>query len=110
MSYFRNLAFCCAILGTVVAVNVWAAPTDAAKHNAGYSILASENNAAKVNINTADLSTLHTVKGIGPKKGQAIIDYRTQNGPYKSVDDLLKVKCRGINKKWLDKIRDRIVI
>ena len=110
MLQLRNLVLGCVIFGVAFAANAWAAPADVGKHNAGYSILAAENNTAKVNINTADIPTLHTVKGVGPKKAQAIIDYRTQNGSYKSVDDLLKVKCRGINKKWLDKIRDRLAV
>lgn len=48
-----------------------------------------------VNINIADVKTLMTIKGVGQKRAQAIIDYRTQNGPFKSVDDLEKVKGVG---------------
>ena|SRR3989338_7843139 len=48
-----------------------------------------------VNINIADVKTLMTIKGVGQKRAQAIIDYRTQNGPFKSVDDLAKVKGVG---------------
>lgn len=58
----------------------------------------------KVNINTATIEDLQKVKNIGKKKAKAIVDYRTANGEFKSLDDLLKVKCRGINKKWLDKV------
>jgi len=57
-----------------------------------------------VNINSADAATLQKVKGIGKKKSQAIVDYRSANGNFASVDDLLKIKARGINKKWLDKV------
>lgn len=63
--------------------------------------------AATVNINSADVEELQkSLKGIGKVKAQAIIDYRTANGPFTSVDQLLEVK--GIGKGTLDKNRDRI--
>lgn len=58
---------------------------------------------AAVNINTATQAELATLKTIGPAKAKAIVDYRTANGPFKSVDDLANVK--GIKGKTLDKIR-----
>ena len=61
-----------------------------------------------VNINTADVKTLDTVKGIGPKKAQAIVDYRTKHGPFKSVDDLANVP--GIKGKTLDKMRANLTV
>lgn len=63
---------------------------------------------AAVNINTASQAELETIKGIGPAKAQAIIDYRTKSGPFKSVDDLDKVK--GFGKKSVDKIRNDISV
>jgi competence protein ComEA len=48
--------------------------------------------ALAVDINTADEKELATVKGIGPAKAKAIVDYRKKNGPFKSVDDLTNVK------------------
>jgi len=50
---------------------------------------------AAVNINTATQSELEGVKGLGPSKAKAIIEYREKNGPFKSVDDLDKVKGFG---------------
>jgi len=54
--------------------------------------------AAPVDLNSADLSTLQQIKGIGPVKAQAIVNYRTQNGPFKSVEDLAKIKGIGAGK------------
>ena len=63
---------------------------------------------AAVNINTATREELDSLKGIGPSKAQAIIDYRKKNGPFKSVDDLQNVN--GIGPKTLDDIRKDISI
>lgn len=64
-------------------------------------------NAAPVNINTADADTLaNRLNGIGIKKAQAIVSFREQNGPFKSVDDLANVK--GIGAATLEKNRSLI--
>ncbi|WP_417903426.1 ComEA family DNA-binding protein [Candidatus Sodalis pierantonius] len=44
------------------------------------------------------------LKGIGPKKGQAIIDYREQHGPFERIEDLEKVK--GIGPATMARIKD----
>jgi len=46
-------------------------------------------------INSADCELLSTVKGIGPKLAQQIIDTRTANGPFKTASDLLTVPGVG---------------
>lgn len=56
-----------------------------------------------VNINTANASELDTLPGVGPTTSTAIIDYRNQHGPFRSVDDLNKV--RGIGKAKVDQLR-----
>ncbi len=59
--------------------------------------------AAPVNINKADAKTIsESIKGIGMKKANAIVRYRTKNGPFKSIDDLRNVK--GIGEKTIKKI------
>jgi comEA protein len=59
----------------------------------------------KININTADKKKLMQLEGVGIKKAQAIIQYREQNGPFKTVQELGKVK--GITKKILQKLQDK---
>lgn len=48
--------------------------------------------AGKVNLNKADAKALMQVKGINPYKAHAIVSYRKQNGDFKTLDDLNKVK------------------
>ena len=65
--------------------------------------------AAPVNINTADAKTLaENIKGIGPKKAQAIVIYRQENGPFKSIQDLTKVK--GIGDKFIAKNKTELLL
>lgn len=63
---------------------------------------------AAVDLNTATQAELETVKGIGPKKAQAIIDFRKKNGPFKSADDLDKVP--GFGKSTVDKVKSSITV
>lgn len=44
-----------------------------------------------VDLNTADLSALCTLPGVGEKRAQTILDYRTQNGPFERVEDAADV-------------------
>jgi len=49
--------------------------------------------AGPVDINTADATTLaRELKGIGPARAKAIVEYRQKNGPFKSADELTQVK------------------
>jgi competence protein ComEA len=61
-----------------------------------------------ININQASAAQLDTLPGIGATKAQAIIDYRTQNGPFLKVDDLEKVK--GIGPATVEKLRPKVTI
>jgi len=62
----------------------------------------------KVNINTATVAELQSIKGIGPKTAAAIIAYRDDHGSFKSVDELENVK--GIGPKSLDKFEGELTI
>ena len=61
----------------------------------------------KVNINTATVEELKTLKGVGEKKAGAIIEYRKKNGSFQTKEDLMKV--RGIGKKLFESFQERIV-
>jgi competence protein ComEA len=56
-----------------------------------------------ININTASEADLEALPGVGPVTAAAIIDYRTQNGPFSAVDDLIDVS--GIGPSTLEQIR-----
>ena len=65
--------------------------------------------AAKVNINTADAEMLSSeLTGIGQSKAEAIVAYRDQHGPYKQVEDLVKVK--GIGMATIDRNKSKLTL
>jgi competence protein ComEA len=64
---------------------------------------------ASVNINTATQSELEKINGIGPKKAQAIIEYRNQHKGFKNIDELKEIKGIGDGKTF-DKIKKEFVL
>ena len=73
------------------------------------SLFAFNVSAAPVNINTADAKTISdALSGIGPKKAEAIVKYRTEKGLFKTMDDLLNVV--GIGEKTLEKNKNDILL
>jgi comEA protein len=63
---------------------------------------------AKVNINTADATALEGLPGVGPAKAKAIVEYRSQNGPFKAVSDLEKVS--GVGPKIVDRLKEKVTV
>jgi competence protein ComEA len=61
-----------------------------------------------VNVNTAGAAELETLPGIGPATAAAIIEERERNGPFATVDDLIRVS--GIGEKKLAAIRDLVCV
>ncbi len=61
---------------------------------------------AKINVNTADAAELEELPGIGEVLSQAIVDYRAENGPFSSVDELEDVS--GIGPAILEDVRDLV--
>ena len=80
------------------------------EENSGKATLPNTNSSQSkqgtVNINTATLEELQTIKGIGKKKAEAILQYRKEHGPFRTKDDLLQVK--GIGKKALEAIESQV--
>jgi competence protein ComEA len=65
--------------------------------------------ATPVNINTADAATIASaLDGIGLSKAKAIVAFREEHGPFKSIDDLTQVK--GIGPATLKRNQDAILL
>lgn len=62
----------------------------------------------KVNLNTADISNLITLDGVGEKTAQKIIDYRQSNGKFNKIEDLKNIS--GIGDKKFNAIKDKVTI
>ncbi|MFZ0464337.1 MAG: helix-hairpin-helix domain-containing protein [Candidatus Acidiferrales bacterium] len=61
-----------------------------------------------IDLNTATMSQLEELPGVGPVTAQKIMEFREKSGPFKSVNDLLAVP--RISKRKLDKMRPYITI
>ena len=62
----------------------------------------------KININEADETALTGLKGVGPSLAKRIVDYRTKNGRFRSVEELKDVS--GIGEKLLNRVRGEVSI
>ena len=69
---------------------------------------AAASEARPVDINTADSAALESVPGIGKSLCQRILAFREKNGPFQSVDDLLKIQ--GIGEKSIQKLRPYLMV
>lgn len=63
---------------------------------------------AKVNLNSATMDQLDELPGVGPVTAKSILDWRTKNGRFTKVEDLLDVK--GIGQATLDDLRDLVTV
>ncbi|NLW06585.1 MAG: ComEA family DNA-binding protein [Clostridia bacterium] len=73
-----------------------------------YNSNASNQAGAKLNINTATLTELETLPGIGPVLAQRILDYRQQKGPFRTIEDLQNVP--GIGAKRFSELQEKITV
>lgn len=84
--------------------------------SSGNNVIIEENNSSaeterkenKVNINTANVNELDNLPGIGPSLAQRIIEYREENGKFKSIEELQNVK--GIGEAKYSDIKDNVTI
>lgn len=67
---------------------------------------AAEESPPRIDINRATAQELETLPQVGPVLAQRIVEFRAKQGPFKSVDDLLKVQ--GVGEKLLERLRDRV--
>jgi competence protein ComEA len=63
---------------------------------------------AAIDINSAGIDELDKLKGIGPVKAKAIVDYRAKNGPFKSIEDLKNVN--GVGDATFNAIKNEITV
>lgn len=92
--------------GNDIVISYQKAPkATAASTEEGYDAITSD---GKLNINTASVGQLLILPDIGEVLAKRIVDYRTKNGDFGSVDDLLLVK--GIGEKRLENLRDLITV
>ncbi len=68
----------------------------------------SNTNTELININTAALEDLDSLPGIGPTIAQRIIDYRTENGPFSTIEEIMDVS--GVGPATFDEIKDLITV
>jgi competence protein ComEA len=93
------LIVCCLTIGSLAA-----APAATAKKMQ----TAGDAKPATIDLNKANSEQLQTIRGIGPSLARRIIQFRKENGSFKRVEDLLKV--RGIGEKSLAKISPYLVV
>ncbi len=80
--------------------------TDGSRFSSG--LVAGEPAAGLIDLNTAPLSSLVTLPGIGDVRAQSIIDYREQNGPFKLASDVTRVP--GIGKTTYENMQDLVTV
>lgn len=76
--------------------------------NSGEEQNDANNSNTKININLASLSELSQLPGLGEKKAQAIIDYRSKNGNFKSIEEIKNVS--GIGDTTYEKLKELIMV
>jgi comEA protein len=64
--------------------------------------------AVLVNVNDASAEEMQELRGVGPALADRIIQYREENGPFQSPDDLLNI--RGIGGSTLEKMKDQVQV
>ena len=96
----RGLAVCCLALMILAATGVAAGPASKGDD--------ASTPAAPIDLNQASAQQLTRLPGIGESLAKRIVDFREQNGPFKRVEDLMKVK--GIGEKSFQKLRPHVKV
>lgn len=82
--------------------------TELTSHNSHTIGINSNTDNKKININTAGISELDSLPGIGEAYAKRIIEYRESNGPFKSIEEIKNVT--GIGEKRYESIKDLIKV
>ncbi|GBE15678.1 MAG TPA: ComEA family DNA-binding protein [Proteobacteria bacterium] len=69
-------------------------------------VSAASQDGSRLNINTASVEQFTALPGLGTIKAQSIVDFRTEHGPFASVDDLILVS--GIGNKLVNRVRELV--
>ena len=64
--------------------------------------------AALINLNTASVTDLESLPGIGAKTAARIVEYRQKNGPFKKIEELMNI--RGVGEKNFLKLKEQITV
>lgn len=101
----RHLTFALLLASQPFIGNMAQATTTPAKP-AAQAVAASET--AQININTATAEQLTQLKGVGKKKAEAIIKWRTEHGPFSDVRQLTEVS--GISERFVEEHQARLTV
>jgi competence protein ComEA len=94
---------CLAVLAMVIGCGLTGSAQTAASKDAKTSKAA-----VIVNLNTATVAELEALPGIGTRVAERIIEYRTQKGPFKKIEELMNVQ--GIGEKSFLKLRPQLTV
>ena len=73
-----------------------------------FSAIRYEQPDARIDINSADSELLQTLPGVGPVLSEAIVDWRSEHGTFRTKEELLQVP--GIGEKTLNRLADMIIL
>lgn len=94
--------------GEVIVIVEVLAPGGTPRPTASTGETSSESSSSRININTATAEELVVLPGVGEVTAARIIAFREQNGPFRSVDDLIHVQ--GISDRTIDGFRDMVTV
>ncbi len=84
-----------------------ASPRPTAGSSGSSSVKIGATSGAKINVNTADVTELERLPGVGATLAQRLVDYRTQHGPFRNLDDLHHVQ--GFTTTVVEKLKDLVI-
>ena len=92
----------------LVAALVFASSPLVAQRGAKPPVTATVVSTEVVNLNSATAAQIASLPGIGLKTAELVVQYRTKNGPFKKIEEVMNV--RGIGEKSFLKIKDRLTV